>query len=449
MRMANETARGVPRPEREDGALQVKKPLPGESSVLAVDPGTTLYLDFPLDQVEAVLEDGALILTFESGGQVVLQNFEEALPSSAVILADGTEIEGARVLETLQPGAGEPAAGAAPPSGGIGEYDDDLGDLIPGIDRLGTLDPRDFGGSFEEPVGGTRPFEGLEGDADEPADLVALNFEIEMGFNPDEVGNILYFTEDGVRVPSKGGDVLPDDTFPGDVEVIQFQVDGLTDLLPSGEDPVVLAAGARFRLAPDGSFDLAVSSTETVTDYAGETLGQGDSRVLDIGERFEYATLHFTDVDRMDALTLQWTDGEGNQTIRPLSGRTLERTGEYELYDPEGIESVSLTGVSGEVTLGILELEDLNNLSPDPITVSYTIQDTGSGETSSADLLITFTPEVIQTGQASSGVVASSMGSASFQLMAPTLSSVDFSFSSEDITTQAMLDSVACDQAVA
>ena len=88
-----------------------------------------------------------LVFRFEDGAETRVTDFfvtnGEALP--AFVLADGAQVSGADVLRQfnsemdLETAAGPNAASRADGSGGSGEYADDAGALVDGIDRLGSL----------------------------------------------------------------------------------------------------------------------------------------------------------------------------------------------------------------------------------------------------------------------------------------------------------------------
>ena len=106
--------------------------------------GKSVELGF--DTGEATVEriDNDLVFIFDGGAETRLTDFfvtgGEALPT--FVLADGTEVLGADVLRQLNSDMDlETAAGpgSQSASGGSGEYADDVGPLIGGLDRLGSL----------------------------------------------------------------------------------------------------------------------------------------------------------------------------------------------------------------------------------------------------------------------------------------------------------------------
>ena len=128
--------------------LAVRAPEAGQSVIVSAIPGQDIVLDSAFDQAEPKMSDNSVVFEFADGGQVVIE-FSD-IPDGQVpniILADGTVLNLQEFLASLGEGDVEPAAGpegGATGSGGVGEYRDDAGNLIDGVDKLGGLDPRDF-----------------------------------------------------------------------------------------------------------------------------------------------------------------------------------------------------------------------------------------------------------------------------------------------------------------
>ncbi len=365
--------------------LHIQKPLPGQSSVLAVDPGTTVYLDFPLDQAEAFFQpNGDLIFRFENGEQIELQSFENVLSSTDLVLLDGTELSGDQILETIQPGAGEPAAGATPPSGGAGEYDDYLGDSPDGIDRLGTLGPREFGFNPEEPN-----IEGADVGVPPEPSVPPQAFDDYKEFLVDSMldernGVIARFYDIDAQ-----GNVLNND-IPEGVSVVGFDIEG-SNYAPGTS--VQLSSGAQFQLSSDGTYRYVYDNIDTFTGE-DEVISAGSSSTLfgDIDPGYEFAAINF-DMDSLepsDRLLIQYTDQDDNTYSAVVTGGLLEENnGEWDLIDDDGIKTVQLTGLRGEVTFDSLELIDSDsNLVQE--TINYTIADDANGLESSANLFLSF-----------------------------------------------------------
>lgn len=351
--------------------LHIQKPLPGQSSVLAVDPGTTVYLDFPLDQAEAVFQDGDLIFRFENGEQVELDNFVEVLSSTSLFLADGTEVSDDQIMDVLQPEAGEPAAGPAPPSGGIGEYDDYMGDGPDGIDRLGTLGPREFGFTPEEP-----DIRGLDVDIPgEPPDANPDQNTVDLLYDTDEEGQ--FFTD---QIFQAQGNVLDNDFPQGEVSVIGFEVDNQSYGPGSLDQWVELPSGAHFMLSSNGTYEYTNGVTlESVHDVTQQEY-QG------LPDSYEMARFLFTDFDPTTMFNVEWTDNLGNVENIPVPGFVLAG-GDWNLTDFDGISEIEITAN------GNFSVESLNLINTDPDTsgetITYTIAD-AIGATDSTTLDISF-----------------------------------------------------------
>lgn len=380
--------------------LHIQKPLPGQSSVLAVDPGTTVYLDFPLDQAEAVFQDGDLIFRFENGGQVELDNFEEVLSSTNLLLADGTEVSGDQIMDTLQPEAGEPAAGAALPSGGAGEYNDYLGDSPDGIDRLGTLGPREFGFTSEEPRAAgvdEEPPETPE-PTPEPPPEPPQAFDDFQNFVVDNVRNERNEVTQRFYDIDGHGDILDND-IPEGVSVIGFSVDGSEFGPRSLGIPVTLNSGAQFTLSADGTYQYVYDNTETFSDVDQVIDSSAPPIAFDpIDPAYDTVRISFDmdSLDLFDKVQIDYTDSLGNpMSTAAYGGFLMNNNGELELFDEDGIDSLQigvtsvLSGSSATVTFDALNLIDTDaNLSQE--IINYTIADDANGLTDSADLIISF-----------------------------------------------------------
>ena len=141
----------------------VSPPKAGETVIIKGVPGQDIVLDVAFEQVDPRLDGSNVIFEFPNGGKVILDFADLEGPVPNVVLSDGTVLsveeflaslggqkEAALQGEGIEPAAG-PAAGGAT-SGGVGEYGDDAGDLIDGVDKLGGLDPRDFPDIVVEPI---------------------------------------------------------------------------------------------------------------------------------------------------------------------------------------------------------------------------------------------------------------------------------------------------------
>ncbi|MDR2075836.1 MAG: hypothetical protein LBP61_02730, partial [Desulfovibrio sp.] len=127
--------------------VQISRPAPGAIQIIPMPPasaGSVVFLDFdPGDGVSANRSGNNLLFIFDDGSQIALVDFfvtsDRDLPLFR--MADGAEAPGAALLAALDSEMDlSTAAGPAERSGGAGDYADDWGTLVGGLDRLGMLD---------------------------------------------------------------------------------------------------------------------------------------------------------------------------------------------------------------------------------------------------------------------------------------------------------------------
>lgn len=115
---------------------------------LEVAADMTFQLDGSMDAATLARQGDDLVFSFENGGSVVLTGFFEGETGLRLGFEkqDGTLLTGKGFLTALAPdlvpAAGEGAAGQQ--GGGVGDYADDAGNLIDGVDRLDGLGPDAF-----------------------------------------------------------------------------------------------------------------------------------------------------------------------------------------------------------------------------------------------------------------------------------------------------------------
>jgi len=131
--------------------IQLTEPQANQQIVIDNIAGAALDMAFPSEAAQLEQSGQDLVFLFENGGRIVLSNFFGLFESNqlpAFTLEDGQSLPGdaflAALREDLLPAAG-PGAGAAAGSGGVGDYDDDAGNLIGGVDRLDPLGTGTFG----------------------------------------------------------------------------------------------------------------------------------------------------------------------------------------------------------------------------------------------------------------------------------------------------------------
>ena len=202
-------------------AIALQAPAAGPHLVIPVEAGKAYRLTFDPAAAQASLKDGNLVLTFPNGGDITLQNFAQANPQ--LLFPDGTLVAGNIVVAQIGGAAQamnlETAAGpGAPAGGGNNVYNDDLGDVIGGLDPQDVIPPTVL--QFPEPT----PSEEILGLLEEAA-LAAREC---CDFVPPQLG-VERFGTDGndFLVGSNGGDL--------------FHGSGNTDLGYGGEPGVVEA----------------------------------------------------------------------------------------------------------------------------------------------------------------------------------------------------------------
>jgi|GEM_PF-3579171 len=273
--------------------IRLNTPQANQQVVIDNIAGATLEMGFPSEAAQLEQSGQDLVFLFENGGRIVLSNFFGLFESNqlpAFNLEDGQSLPGdaflAALREDLLPAAG-PGAGAAAGSGGVGDYADDAGDLIGGVDRLDPLGTTGIG---------TAALPGIEDEG--PLDLATGSLVISLTTGvtteiPDEERH-----PDAVPAGSYAGafeDWQPDqhlgfaDTFaavlgftftPDDNEVLDTitfvgPIDGTllvggVPVLPDGAGNFVISAAdlADVTLLPlaDSGTDIPLSGFATITD---------------------------------------------------------------------------------------------------------------------------------------------------------------------------------------
>jgi hypothetical protein len=134
--------------QTQNSKQTVEAPQAGQTVIVNAIPGQDIVLDAAFEQAEVKMDDGNVIFEFANGGQVVIDftNLGEA-EAPNVVMPDGTILGMEEFLASLGDGDIEPAAGpaaGAAGSGGVGEYQDDPGDVIDGLAMLDGLGPNAF-----------------------------------------------------------------------------------------------------------------------------------------------------------------------------------------------------------------------------------------------------------------------------------------------------------------
>lgn len=276
--------------------IRLNSPQANQQVVIDNIAGATLEMGFPSEAAQLEQSGQDLVFLFENGGRIVLSNFFGLFESNqlpAFNLEDGQSLPGdaflAALREDLLPAAG-PGAGAAAGSGGVGDYADDAGDLIGGVDRLDPLGTTGIG---------TAALPGIE-DAG-PLDLangtlvinlttgISTTIEQNGGYpeHPDAVppGTYVGVFEDwepnqhlgshlafqaafGFTFTPDDNEVLNTITFTGPIDG-HLLVNGV-EVLPDGAGNYVIAAAdlGNVALLPnaDSGTDIPLSGFATITD---------------------------------------------------------------------------------------------------------------------------------------------------------------------------------------
>ena len=211
--------------------IRLAKPAAGTTQTVPSAPDGRFIFDFPADAATLTRSGDNLVLTFEDGASIQLQDFyttysKEEMPSFQV---EGVEISGqdffAALGEDLMPAAGPAAGSSASRSGRYNEYGGS--DLLDGLDHLGRLDI-----GFD---GGTQ----LATDTVEPSPYSEVDHGVTV--TPSTPGT----DPDDPSIPVQGEDFPP--TMPHDVlQVDESALDG-----GSGGGSAT-AAGSMRVSAPDG-----------------------------------------------------------------------------------------------------------------------------------------------------------------------------------------------------
>lgn len=134
--------------ETQNSRQNVQAPETGQTVIVNAISGQDIVLEAAFDQAEVKMDGGNVVFEFANGGQVVLDFADLGeVQAPNVIMPDGTVLDMQEFLASLGEKDIEPAAGpegGATGSGGVGEYPDDAGDLLGGVDKLGVLGPRGF-----------------------------------------------------------------------------------------------------------------------------------------------------------------------------------------------------------------------------------------------------------------------------------------------------------------
>ena len=126
--------------------IRLVRPAAGSVQNIVCEPDARFVFDFPTDEATLSRSGDNLVITFEDGGSIALENFytaysSENMPSFSV---EGAEIAGEDFFMAMNEPDLMPAAGPSSNAGGRGNgnrfHDYVNADLLDGLDRLGGLD---------------------------------------------------------------------------------------------------------------------------------------------------------------------------------------------------------------------------------------------------------------------------------------------------------------------
>jgi VCBS repeat-containing protein len=139
-----------------DRVLHVATPDPGEIRIYPPAAGQIIQLDFDIASQTVVLVGSDLRIDLTGGAVLIFEDFAATnIPGSApmFLMPDGSLIPGDVLVVALsEPPVETAAAEAGAEGGGAGEYDDDMGDLLAGIDKLDGQDPDAYLAAAEPPI---------------------------------------------------------------------------------------------------------------------------------------------------------------------------------------------------------------------------------------------------------------------------------------------------------
>ncbi|WP_300717522.1 VCBS domain-containing protein [uncultured Desulfovibrio sp.] len=222
--------------------IRLAKPAAGTTQTVPSAPEGRFVFEFPADAATLSRSGDNLVLTFEDGASIQLQDFyttysKEEMPSFQV---DGVEIAGADFFaalgEDLMPAAG-PASSSAARSGRYNEYGD--GSLLDGIDHLGRLDIG-FDGGVQLATDMVDPSAWYDDDGGRVDHGVTVT-----PTNPAQ-------DPDDLDIPVQGGENFPP-TMPHDV--LRVDESALPDGSGGGK---ATAAGSMSVSAPDGVATITI-----------------------------------------------------------------------------------------------------------------------------------------------------------------------------------------------
>jgi VCBS repeat-containing protein len=342
---------------------QVTLSVPAENQNLTVSvaQGSEIQADFNLANVAIEKAGEHLLLRFEQGGTITLKNINalnESDPSPTIVFKDGSVFSAEQLLSqgVSQENPVEPAAGESEQtSGGVGEYRDDSGAIIEGIERLDGLEFEPAPPANQNVVDSTvEPLQSGTAPSDVSITLDP-NITADDNISADEIGSSIAVTGT-VGSGVNDGDIVTltvsGNTYTGSVSDGRFSID-----VPGGE------------LANDP--DNEIEASVTTVDLAGNTITATDTEtysVLDVPEARDDTITATEDTPVSGDLSSNDTPGDGTN-----------------VWDLAGGPSHGSVTVNPDGTFTYTP--DPNYNGPDSFT--YTITDaTGDASTATANITV-------------------------------------------------------------
>ena len=330
--------------------IRLAKPAAGTSQNVVCTPEARFVFEFPTDEATLSRNGDNLVITFEDGSTLQLENFytaysSENMPSFSV---DGAEISGQDFFTAmnepdLMPAAG-PAGNAGNQSNGNRFHDYVNADLLDGLDRLGGLDIGWPGSDVNPETDGAA----TSGDYIPEEIVPGITFVSITATDTVEGTDSIVFDIQLSQAPYKGTSAVVQVKVGEQIYDVILDADGhgvLTIANPNGEDvykdgssitaEVVGVIGGNYEAVEAGQ-----SATANITDTVDTTTVKLEATAVADGQ---YSLTVTVDNAPKSDLELKLSNGE---TITIKAGATVA-TQSYD-YKPGQDMDISVTGVVGQ-----------------------------------------------------------------------------------------------------
>lgn len=299
------------------------------SHTLSLSSEDTLKLDFDTDAASFDRSENDLVLTFNNGSQITVEDFfvrdGEHLP--ALQLADGSVVEVADFLRSMNPDMDVTTA-AGPSSttqgSGAGEYADGAGDLLGGVDRLGSLGTTHWQGNAAP----LREVEGLSalGIGGTTSDIIAPNPDYTtraVVYNTDSATTTVrfYLADASGRILATDPSALSGYSLFSETGLVDIDLNG-AKIHPDGSISLPLSSAYLEMVADNGG----VSGMQNLDDYITFTDASGDKYTMQV------VINHTGNYTPQDAEALRDTDildmEEWHSSSSPVQDPTSKESGD-------------------------------------------------------------------------------------------------------------------------